>query len=380
MLALLLALTLFVAYSNGANDNFKGVATLFGSGTASYRSALALGTVATFAGALCSVFLAQALVKAFSGKGLVPDAVAASPHFLLAVAAGTGSTVLLATLLGFPVSTTHGLTGALVGAGFMAAGPALNLGRLGATLFAPLLVSPVLAAGLTLPLYSLLHRARIRMGLTSQSCVCVGEAGFTPVADPLAGGALALRPPSVGLVATFGSTERCAEKYTGQVLGFSAQRLLDAGHFVSAGTVSFARGLNDTPKIAGLLLLVSVLDLRAGVLAIASAMAIGGLLSARRVAHTMSRRIARMNDGQAFTANAVTAILVILASRLGLPVSTTHVTVGAIAGVGIANGSAARRLLSSIALSWVLTLPIAALTSAAAYATFNHLPGALAKP
>ena len=57
--ALIFLATLFVAYSNGANDNFKGVATLFGSNTASYRSALALATIATFAGALCSIYFAD---------------------------------------------------------------------------------------------------------------------------------------------------------------------------------------------------------------------------------------------------------------------------------------------------------------------------------
>ena len=67
-----------------------------------------------------------------------------------------------------------------------------------------------------------------------------------------------------------------------------------------------------------------------------------------------------MNDGQALTANLVTAMLVIGASRLGMPVSTTHVAVGAITGIGIANGSADRSVIRSILMSWVLTLPVAA--------------------
>ena len=87
-----------------------------------------------------------------------------------------------------------------------------------------------------------------------------------------------------------------------------------------------------------------------------------------------------MNDGQAFTANLVTALLVILASRFGLPVSTTHVAVGAITGVGIVNRSAARRVLSSIVLAWVLTLPIAALASAAAYSISIQPLGAFQPP
>ena len=194
LLLLLLAATCFLAYSNGANDNFKGVATLFGSHTTTYWRALLWATATTFTGSVASIFLARTLVHRFSGKGLVPDAVAASPEFLLAVALGAGLTVLLATLLGFPISTTHSLTGAL---------------------------------------------------------------------------------------------------YQGRVLGLNAQTMLDAAHYGSAGVVSFARGLNDTPKIVALLLAVEGLALAHGLLAVAVAMAVGGLLNARRVAETMSRKIRR---------------------------------------------------------------------------------------
>ena len=72
LIALFVA-TCFLAYSNGANDNFKGVASLFGSGTCSYRTAISWATITTFAGSIMSIFLAQALLKKFSGKGIVPD-------------------------------------------------------------------------------------------------------------------------------------------------------------------------------------------------------------------------------------------------------------------------------------------------------------------
>ena len=72
---LLFLATCFLAYSNGANDNFKGVASLFGSRTCSYRTAISWATITTFAGSITSIFLAQALLKKFSGKGLVPDAI-----------------------------------------------------------------------------------------------------------------------------------------------------------------------------------------------------------------------------------------------------------------------------------------------------------------
>src|SRR2546426_12157337 len=104
-LALLFLATCFLAYSNGANDNFKGVASLFGSRTSSYRTAISWATVTTFAGSVAAIFLAQGLLKSFSGKGLVPDSSTGSPEFLLAVAVGAGATVIIATLTGFPISS-----------------------------------------------------------------------------------------------------------------------------------------------------------------------------------------------------------------------------------------------------------------------------------
>src|SRR5947209_15122155 len=130
-LAIIVLAVLALAYANGANDNFKGVATLFGSGTCTYRTALVWATVTTLAGSLLALVLAHGLVDTFKGKGLVPDAVIAQPAFLLAVALGAALTVLLATLTGLPVSTTHALTGGLVGAGLVAAAGDVKVAPLG---------------------------------------------------------------------------------------------------------------------------------------------------------------------------------------------------------------------------------------------------------
>ena len=86
----LLLSVLFLAWSNGANDNFKGVATLYGSGTLSYKSAITLATLATFAGSISAIFLASGLVEAFTGKGLLPNDAAGSVDFLIAVGFGCG--------------------------------------------------------------------------------------------------------------------------------------------------------------------------------------------------------------------------------------------------------------------------------------------------
>src|SRR5882757_530018 len=174
-LALLFLVTSFLAYANGANDNFKGVASLFGSGTCGYRTAITWATITTFAGSIMSVFLAQTLLKKFSGQGIVPNHFAGSEYFLLAVAAGAGLTVILATLTGFPISTTHALTGAIIGCGLVAAGPAVNLAALGKGFVLPLLLSPVLAMVIAGLLYVIFHGARVALGLKKEWCICIGE-------------------------------------------------------------------------------------------------------------------------------------------------------------------------------------------------------------
>jgi inorganic phosphate transporter, PiT family len=155
---------LFLAYANGANDNFKGVATLFGSRTTTYKTAILWATATTLADSLTSVFLASNLVKSFSGKGLVPDVIASAQDFHLAVVAGTGLTVILATRLGFPISTTHSLTGAMIGAGFVAIGTQVNFVMLQKAFILPLLLSPIIAIPLGALLYAAFHFVRQQVG------------------------------------------------------------------------------------------------------------------------------------------------------------------------------------------------------------------------
>jgi len=151
------------------------------------------------------------------------------------------------------------------------------------------------------------------------------------------------------------------------MLGLSTQKLLDFFHFISAGSVGFARGLNDTPKIVALLLVIKAVGIRWGMIVVAVAMAVGGLINARKVAMTMSKKITPLNHGQGFTANVVTAALVIFASRWGLPVSTTHVSVSSLFGIGLVTRQANPRVVLGILLSWVLTLPIAAILGGVTY-------------
>ena len=371
MLIALFLTTCFLAYSNGANDNFKGVASLYGCRAASYRTAITWATLTTFAGSISAIFLAQSLLKKFSGKGLVPDAIVGSEPFMLAVALGTGLTVILATWGGYPVSTTHGLTGAIIGCGMVAVGGSVNFAALGKGFFLPLLLSPVLAVALGAVLYLLLRGMRQKLGVTKEWCACIGtEEPLIARSQPAP--ALAMKTTMPVLTVSFDDRENCRERYAGTMLGIGVQQLMDAAHFLSAGVVSFARGLNDTPKIVAMLLLLKTMDIRWSFVSVAVAMAVGGVLNARKVAETMSHKITAMNHGQGFSANLTTGILVILASTFGLPVSTTHVSVGALFGIGLTTGQANKRVMLGIALAWLVTLPCAAFIGGTAYAFLKH--------
>ncbi len=315
MLLLITLAVVVVAYANGANSSFKGVASLFGSGTTSYRAAVNWAALTTGVGCVAAMFLAAGLLKTFSGKGLVPDALITQPLFLFAVAAGAGATGLLATRFGFPVSTTHMLTGALLGAGWIAG--EVNISKLSDGFLKPLLLSPVLAVVVGAVIYLVLKTLRLAPDHRT--------------------------------------------------------RTLDALHFLSAGAVCFARGMNDTPKMAALLLGVGWLHGSAGMILIAVAMAAGVLISARQVAETLAHKITDMNPGQGFAANLATALLVTTANVSGLPVSTTHVSVGALLGIGITTRQAKWHTVIPVLAAWVVTLPCTALVTAVIFYLGRHL-------
>lgn len=309
--ALLVLAVCFVAFTNGANANFKGVASLYGSGTTTLRTALIWGTATTFAGSLAAALLSSGLLQRFSGRGIVPDSLVASPKFLSAVAIGAALTSLLATRLKFPVSTTHALVGALLGAGLMGSGSDVQFAALGKSFVYPLLFSPAVAAVLGAVVYLLLKAIRVAPDHRT--------------------------------------------------------RTLDAMHFLSTGAASFARGLNDTPKMAALLLAAPALDGRWGIVVVAVTIAAGGLLDGKGVAETLGKKVTDMNPGQGFAASLVTAGLVTTASLHSLPVSTTHVSVGSLLGMGASTGQAKWRKIGEILLAWVSTVPCGAILAAMAY-------------
>lgn len=370
MTTFLILSVIFVAFANGTNDNAKGIATLLGSRTASYRRAILWATFTTFLGCLTATLFADTLIRAFSGAGLVPKALAARPDFLLAVGTGAALTVILATRLGFPISTTHALVGALMGAGLAASPHDVVFAALGATFVLPLLLSPLVSFLLTAAVYPLFRAVRLRLGVGTETCVCVGETWQpVPVAILADGSATGAAVPHVSITA--GTAPACVQRYQGHVLGIRAQAVLDAAHYFTAGLTGFARGLNDAPKIVALLVAVGALGKFFGLALVAAAMAAGGIVASRRVAETLSGRITAMNAGQGFTANLITSVLVTAATVAGqffghpLPVSTTHVSCGALFGIGAVQGEARWDVVGKILLSWVITLPVAAALAAA---------------
>ncbi len=317
LIALLFFAACFVAFTNGANANFKGVASLYGSGTTTLRTALYWGTAATFAGSIAAAFLSRGLIDRFGGRGIVPDDLIQTPHFLAAVAIATALTSFLATRLGFPVSTTHALVGALCGAGLVGGGSAVRFAGLGRLFLTPLFFSPAAAALLGAAAYLLLRSARL------------APDHRTPVLDVL--------------------------------------------HFVSSGAASFARGLNDTPKMVALLIAVPDLPVAWAFAVVAVTIAIGAMVDADRVAETLGRKVTDMNPGQGFAASLATATLVTTASLHSLPVSTTHVSVGALLGIGVTTRQAKWRTIIEIMLAWVSTVPCAAVLGALAYVAISRL-------
>lgn len=311
LFTLLILAVCFVAFTNGANANFKGVASLYGSGTASLRVALLWGTALTFAGSATAPFVAKEIAKKFSGRDIVPAKLVGSMDFVAAVALGAALTSFLATRFGFPVSTTHALVGALVGAGYAGAGSEVNLRPLGMNILLPLFLSPLVAAVLGGVLYLLLRAIRLAPDKP------------TPTLNVL--------------------------------------------HFLSTGAASFARGLNDTPKMAALFLVASQLDIRWGYAAVAVMIVIGGLLDADKVAETLGKKVTDLSPGQGFAASLVTATLVILATLYGLPLSTTHVSVGSLLGIGVMTGQAKWKMVGEILLAWFSTVPCGAFFAALAY-------------
>jgi inorganic phosphate transporter, PiT family len=357
-LLVVFALALGIAYANGANDVSKGVATLVGGGVANIRRAISWGTLCTGVGAVTGAFLARAMVQTF-GKGLLHANVHATVAAAISTIAGAALWVALATHKGLPVSTTHAIVGSISGVASVTYGlGGVNWVGLGGKIALPLLLSPAVSLLLT---SVLLRVFRSFASGETGDCVCL----------ELASSVATVSGPELALRASVAPTVHVATCAASQhaVFGITINHL----HWLTSGGTSFARGLNDAPKMVALVLgaaaLVGAVSNPPLVyfIAVAVGMVAGSWLAGRKVTDVLAGEVTRMNDREGFIANLVTAVLVGPGAALGLPMSTTHVASGAIIGIAGRNGEMDRRTVRDMLMAWIITLPAAALLGIAVF-------------
>ncbi len=361
----LFLLVLALAFANGTNDVSKAIATLVGSGITNYQIAIVWGSIWTVFGACVSVVVASAMVKTFS-SGLIAPGTATPPTLALAVLTGAMIWVLIASRTGLPVSTTHALIGAIVGAGLAAfAGDELIWSAIVKKIALPLLVSPLLALTMSFLLHLALRKAAARW---EGSCICVLPASRALVAIDVKGMTRTLFQSGGTVVAVPSQCDRAG------LQGISIG--LDSIHWISSGLASFARGVNDAPKIAAIVLLGSAFAAWPNAqfqistfVGVALAMGLGSYLGGLRVTKVLAEKVTTMNHTEGLSANLTTSSLVLVSATMGLPVSTTHVSSSAIIGIGLLKGVQAIRwsTVRDMVLAWIVTLPAAGIFAWLAY-------------
>jgi PiT family inorganic phosphate transporter len=320
LVALVVATALAFDFTNGFHDTANVVATSISTRALSPRVAVALAALCNFAGAFISLKVAATIATGIVDLGSVSETT---------VFAGLIGAIVwnLATwYLGLPSSSSHALIGGVVGATIASRGlAAVQFGGLLGKVVIPAVLSPLLAfitAGLAIVLtYRLV--ARLRPG--------------------------------------------------------PANRGFRFGQILSGGMLALAHGTNDAQKTMGViaLALVAAGDISAKhfavpdwvVICAASAIALGTYAGGWRIIRTMGTRIIKMDPAQGFTAQTAGAAVVLAASHVGFPLSTTHVMAGGVMGAGAGKRISAVRwgVAGNMAIAWVLTLPAAAGVGAATY-------------
>jgi PiT family inorganic phosphate transporter len=319
ILWIVVATALAFDFTNGFHDTANAVATSISTRAMAPRVAVTLASALNFVGAFLSISVAATIAK-----GIVnPDDV--TLPIVFAGLCGAIAWNLATWYFGLPSSSSHALIGGVVGSTFAAAGPSAVFGQgLIDKVVVPALVAPILAfvvAGIgILLIYRIVGR----------------------------------QPP--------GTVSR----------GF---RL---GQILSGSLFSLSHGTNDAQKTMGViaLALVAAGKLHPGadppawvIVSAATAIALGTYVGGWRIIRTMGSRIIKMDPAQGFASQAAGAAVVLSASHAGFPLSTTHVTSGAIMGAGAAKRVSAVRwgVAGNIVVAWVLTLPAAALVGALVY-------------
>ena len=392
----------FMAWGIGANDVANAMGTSVGSGALTVKQAILIAIVFEFAGA----YLAGGEVTSTIRKGILdPSLIRDRPDLLvfgmMSALLAAGTWLLIASMNGWPVSTTHSIVGALVG--FAAVGisvDAVSWGKVG-TIVASWVVSPLLAGTISYTLFLSVQRLVLDTDDPFKSAK-----RYVPVYMFFVGFMIAMVTLLKGLQNTaldidFGFDSKFLNSMPVAVLaglmvaligGYMLSRVNDEVQpgirnryknvenlfailmIFTAAAMAFAHGSNDVANAVGpLAAIVSVIAsggavvtksvLPAWILLLGGLGIVVGLATyGFKVMATIGRKITELTPSRGFAAELAAATTVVLASTWGLPVSTTHTLVGAVLGVGLARGIGALNLkvVSNIFMSWIITLPAGA--------------------
>ncbi len=394
---------LLMTWGIGANDVANALGTSVGSGAITVRTAIIVAAIFEFLGAA----IAGGQVTKTIRKGIIdPSPIVNSPELLvfgmLAALLAAAMWLAFASYKGWPVSTTHSIVGALVGFGVVGIGvDAVNWGTIG-QIVAGWVVSPVLGGVIAFALMVSVQRLILRQRDPFASAI-----RWVPAYAFLVGFVMALVTLFKGLkhlnldlsiamsfvfAIVFGVMVAAIGRYAVGRIEFDKQAD-ESFHYANvekifvplmiftACAMAFAHGSNDVANGIAPLAAVFALVRTGGDLAQTSPMpfwvlvlggfgiVVGLATYGYRVMQTIGRKITELTPSSGFCATMAAAATVVLASRTGMPVSTTHIAVGAVIGVGVARGFAALnlRVIGSIFISWVVTLPVGGFLAAFLY-------------
>jgi len=388
-------LALYMAWAIGANDVANAMGTSVGSGALTIRQAVLVAAILEFSGA----YLAGGHVTDTVRKGIL-DVGALSPDLvlygMLGALASAATLLLVATRFGLPVSTTHSIVGAIVGFGSVGLGiDAVNWAKVG-QIVASWFTSPFIGGALAFVIFIgvrrlILDRSDPVAAVRRWGPLFYGVVFFVIGLVTLFKGLKNLKldfdlPTAVMLSLALGVVGAVVGRFTIQRVHAEpadqddpdfafrrVERVFVVLQILTACAVAFAHGSNDVANSIGPL--AAVVHVARGLDIAGKApvepwmLAVGGLgiilglaTWGYRVMETVGKRITELTPSRGFSAELAAATTIVLASRLGIPVSTTHILVGAVLGVGLARGIGALdlRVVGSIAVSWIATLPIAA--------------------
>tara|TARA_R110000868_G_scaffold11751_17_gene57378 strand:+ start:1397 stop:2662 length:1266 start_codon:yes stop_codon:yes gene_type:complete len=401
LLVIAIVFGVFMTWGIGANDVANALGTSVGSGAITVRTAIIIAAVFEFAGAA----LAGGNVTKTIRKGIIdPSAIADRPELLvfgmLAALLAAACWLALASFRGWPVSTTHSIVGAIVG--FAVAGigiDAVSWGKIG-QIVASWIVSPVIGGGVAFLLMLSIRKLILQSDKPFESAVrcapyylfLVGFVislvtifkGLKHLNIDLDGYESAALAAVIGIV-TAAIGKRAIRKVSvhetmDQTAHLaSVERVFAPMIVFTACAMAFAHGSNDVANGVGPLAAVygliqsggevtQKLDMPAWILALGGGGIVLGLVTyGYRVMRTIGSKITALTPTSGFCATVAAALTVVVASRTAMPVSTTHIAVGAVMGVGMARGIAALdlRVIGSIFASWVVTLPAGGIMAAA---------------